>query len=135
MKKTTSKQVKRKQFRRKLAVGICTLFGVIVLGGKAYGLTGKYGDLYLTYSASITSTKGTSTTSGAPDPYLNYASLVIYDKDGASKGTTYTTGKSSTTASLTGSNFYKNVSYHAAVDSGGAFLYDFRDQIIYTVTR
>ncbi len=134
MKKTTSKQVKRKQCRRRIAVGICALFGIVILGGNAYGLTGEYGDLYLTYDATITATKGTSTTSGTPDPYLNYASLTIYNKNG-SQGTTYTTGKGSTTASLTGSNLTKNVTYHAAVDSSGAFLYDFRDQIVYTVTR
>lgn len=135
MKKTTSKQVKKRQIRRGVMMAACAICLVIGFGGKAYALSGQYGNIELTYDGSITATRGTSTTSGAPNPYLNYASVVIYGGDGKSQGTTYTTGAGSTTASLNGSNLKKAVTYHAATYANGAFLEDFRKQIIYTVTR
>lgn len=135
MKKTTSEQVKKRRIRKGVMMAACALCLVIGFGGKAYALSGKYGDIWLDYDGSITATKGTSTTSGAPDPYLNYANIIIYDEDGKSQGTTYTTGAGSTTASLKGSKLKKAVTYHAATYSNGAFLEDFREQIVYTITR
>lgn len=136
MKKTTSKQVKKRRIRRGVMMAACALCLVIGFGGKAYAEEGDwYGSIWLNYNGSITATRGTSTTSGAPDPYLNYASVVIYGEDGKSQGTTYTTGAGSTTASLKGSKLKKAVTYHAAVYTNGAFLEDFSEQLIYTVTR
>lgn len=136
MKKTTSLQVKKRRIRRGAMVAACAMCLVMGLGGKAYAGSLPYGDIWLNYDGSVSASWGTSTTSGAPDPYLNYASVVIYgDDDTKSQGTTYTTGAGSTTALRKGTNLKKAVTYHAATYTNGAFLEDFRKQIIYTVTR
>ncbi len=45
-----------------------------------------YASINLDYTCTVSSTKGTATTNGAVKPYSNYASVIVYDKDGNSKG-------------------------------------------------
>lgn len=135
MKKTTSLQVKKRRIRRGVLMTMCAICLTLGIGGKAHARVGIYGGFHLTYDGSITKSRGTSTTSDIPDPYFNYASVVIYGTGEKSQGTTYTTGRGSTTASKVGSNLQKAVTYHAATYSDGAFLEDFKEQIVYTVER
>lgn len=139
---------KKYHVKRKVSTFICAIFGVMILGVNVYAgervSTGTNAGYSLTCTSICKIGSGTAKTLGAAKPYNNYASVVIYGKDGASQGTTYGFGGIATGSAQTrtaavatkyGSNLSKAVTYHAVVDSAGSFVDGFLNQLVYTVVR
>lgn len=98
--------------------------------------TGTYGAFTLTYKCSITSIKGTATTSGAASPYCNCAIVTVY-KDSVAQGNNiaYGTNGATATASKTGLKLDMAKSCHSVTDSNRTQLLPFNKQLTATATR
>lgn len=91
----------------------------------------EYGAFTLTCNISCDSSKGTGSTSGSANPYKDYVSVTIYNKDGVSVGSSYKTQKSKVTLTLTKFNkVYQTRTSHAVVDENDYYLEPLSQSII-----
>ncbi len=97
------------------AAAIVLAFSAPVL---AKAVTYLYDVYYITYDCSVSSTKGTSYTSGETDPYYNYTCLVVYNNS-ESKGSDFVwkTNNETAKAKVSGkSGLTRAKSLHAVTD-------------------
>lgn len=119
------------------------MFSVAVYAGTVVNV-GRYAEHYLTCTSICEEKSGTAKTSGAVNPYNNYAAVVIYGQDDKSQGTTYSIESETVenaearlpaVATVRGKNLKKAVTYHALTNTSGAFLDSFLEQLVYPVDR
>ena len=101
----------------------------------SYAESGQYGSFYLTYTCSVSATKGTATTSGATNPYYNCAIITVY-KNGTSKGNACGYKKQAkATATKSGVGLTKAYSCHSVTDANKKQLLSFNQQKTLTKYR
>ncbi len=98
------------------AAAIVLAFSAPVLAKAATYLYDVY---YITYDCSVSSTKGSSYTSGQTNPYYNYTSIVVYKKNGDPNGSesVWITNNETAKASVSGKSGLASArSLHAVAD-------------------
>lgn len=111
------------------------LVGVLVSSASVCAASGQYGAFYLTYTCSVSATKGTATTSGATSPYYNCALITVYE-NGTSKGNASSYKKAAkATATKNGVGLTKAYSCHSVTDSNKRQLLSFTQQKTLTKYR
>lgn len=137
-------QSRNRRISAVIGVVFCfAVFSAAVYAGTVVN-TGPYAGHYLTCTSICEEKSGTAKTSGAVNPYNNYASVVIYGQDGKSQGTTYSIESNTVddaearlpaVATVRGKNLKHAVTYHALTNTSGAFLDSFLKQLVYSVDR
>lgn len=105
--------------------------------------TKKYAGFYLDYTCTVSSTKGTATTIGAQKPYSNYALIIVYDKNGKSKGSAVNYGlptaiqsSAKATATVAGKiGLQKAVGNHAVANSSKNLIGSYDELIVTRPSR
>lgn len=119
------------------------VFSVTVYAGTVVH-TDPYASHYLTCTSICEEKYGTAKTSGAVNPYNNYAAVVIYGQDNKSQGTTYSIESETVenaearlpaVATVRGKDLKNAVTYHALTNTSGAFLDSFLEQLVYSIGR
>ena len=138
------RQRRNRRISAMIGIVFCFMvFSVAVYAGERTRI-GNYVSHYLTCTSICEEKSGTAKTSGAVNPYNNYAAVVIYGQDDKSQGTTYSIESATVenaearlpaVATVRGKNLKKAVTYHALTNTDGAFLDSFLEQLVYSVDR
>lgn len=115
---------------------MCLLCSPLVVSATSGSAT--YAGYTLSYTCTVSATKGTATTVGAHKPYSNYALIIVYNKSGKSKGSDVDYGLPGTaqssakaTASVTNKlTLYKAMSNHAVADSSKQLIGKYTELIV-----
>lgn len=120
---------------------LCLLCSPLVVS--ATSGSGIYAGIYLDYTCTVSSTKGTATTKGAVKPYSNYALVIVYDKDRNPKGSdvdyglpTAVQSSAKATATVGGKlGLKKALGNHAVSDKNKKLIGDYKELIVTYATR